>query len=387
MKRYEEFTWNGTQITNAGLQNVVTQELIWDLEPMLVGKQILGEDTTMVGKSGKVRSLRKSEKYDDSSSMDFSEGGDVPNGSTPTASTVDVTPSKFGIKETITEDAIEEDDLDTIQVVRTGLLRAMARRADTRVWNAVFDPTAVVEGPASTTVNANLTGDGSTKKFSLTQGQYDETETIQSTPTVLLYVTSISVAGTDVTLGSAVTVDMYNGRIEFASPPASGAAIIVTYGYTSRPNQVDANTKGAFTPRTDGRNAKIKINSDNGDPDTIVLHTDEAGDMLTDDTFTLANEYGSRDGLLNGEIGRFIGLNVLKSQQMYTGVALVCRRGNDFGRYVYKIKPRSKVQEIQAKSGDIYLMMWEKSGIGIVEEDLMAVITNMQTYAAAITAP
>lgn len=69
--------------------------------------------------------------------------------------------------------------------------------------------------------------------------------------------------------------------------------------------------------------AVTKVRSYNYDADTLIIHPDQASDLLKDTKFINASAYGAREPLLNGEIGRFAGVKVLVTTQCPSGTALV----------------------------------------------------------------
>jgi len=85
---------------------------------------------------------------------------------------------------------------------------------------------------------------------------------------------------------------------------------------------VDAATSGVLA-YDDVITAVATIRGKNYDPDTLVIHPDQAADLLKDTKFINASAYGSREPILRGEIGQFAGLKVFVTSQMTSGKALV----------------------------------------------------------------
>jgi N4-gp56 family major capsid protein len=64
--------------------------------------------------------------------------------------------------------------------------------------------------------------------------------------------------------------------------------------------------------------AVSRLRADNWDPDTLVIHSEQLGDLLKDTKFINASAYGGREPLLNGEIGRFAGVRVIVTNSVPT---------------------------------------------------------------------
>ena len=360
---FEDFSVDQTLLDAGGLQKVVTKDLIWDLEPMLVAVQFLAVDTKMVGQAGKTREFRKSAAYDDAE--DFLEGADVPTSITPARSTVDVTPTLFGTSETITGDAIDASDFDEIRLVQQALALSMARRSDARIWNAIFNPT-----PYADVIN----GAAPTVQYALTAGKLKNGE-------VLLEVTDVQVAAVPQTAGVDYYVDMYLGEIEFVvAPPIGVGNVTVDYITTDSPNSNDAITAGELQFK-DLVRAKNPVKAARGKADLSCFHHDEVNDLEADDKFTDADRYGGQQVLLNGEIGKLSGVKILTSDRMYSGVGYIAQSGPRLGYFVWKKRPVAKAVELEKKAGDVLLKSWQKDGVGILDRFMGTVVTNMQYYA------
>jgi len=73
----------------------------------------------------------------------------------------------------------------------------------------------------------------------------------------------------------------------------------------------------------DAVKARTKVLVAKYQPNTLVVHPDEEADLLKDAKFIDASQYGAREPILNGEIGKFAGLKVLVTQNMPAGKAIV----------------------------------------------------------------
>lgn len=57
--------------------------------------------------------------------------------------------------------------------------------------------------------------------------------------------------------------------------------------------------------------ARAKIREDNFVPAVLVIHPVQEGQLMKDSQFTNAEQYGGREVVLNGEIGKFLGVKVI----------------------------------------------------------------------------
>jgi len=364
---FEDFTFDETDVDNSGIQKLITKDIMADLEPMLVGKQILHEDSALVGHPGRIRTYRKSAAVSDA--IDFNAGDDVPPVGTPEVfSTVDSTPTKFGHSETVYEDAIDDMDIDAIRETETALAAGMARKADARTWNEVFDATVIAA--------ENLTaGTGAAKRFNLAHDKILEVTSLTA---------DFGAGAVAAVLGTDYYLDFFRGVIEFFTPVANAYVCAIDYVYSTRTNALEA-TQVRSLQRDDIVNAKTKVRSTSyGKADTCVTHENQMNDLEKDERFTDASRYGDNSVLLNGEIGKTAGINFLVSERMWQGVAYVCQKGRRLGFYTWKKKPIVKVEELEKKSGDLNIKTWEKSNPAIVNENYGCGIFNCHEFAKAI---
>src|SRR3990167_9181616 len=64
------------------------------------------------------------------------------------------------------------------------------------------------------------------------------------------------------------------------------------------------------------KRAKTLIRNLSGKPMFLIIHPDQEGDLLEYTQFTNADEYGGREVVLNGEIGKFVGLKVMVTENV-----------------------------------------------------------------------
>lgn len=375
MKGYEQFAIDEASIMGTGIQELLDRDILWDLQTYRIGKQLLDEDRSLVGTAGITKTFRLRSGYSDAE--DFAEGANVPNPDEsgtmtgPANTLVRATPIKFGIGDTITEEAIDDADFNVIRDHQTQLAEAMANREDKMVWNALLDVTAGTE----TVTGA---GGGATKTYNLANGDGTNSK-------VYVHVENVEREDTlDAVLGTNVWLDMFLGKIEFDVALAATETATFDYVLSSLANRCDAHTKGSLT-LNDIKTAKTKVNiAAKRVPDHGVFYVDELSDLEVDEMFRDASQYGGREVILNGEVGKAIGIKLLGSHNLYPGCGMVLLKGNRVGRWVYKKLPKQAIDDLEKKAGDKFIKAWEKAIAVLIDDRFIAVITNMQSYAKAI---
>ena len=146
------------------------------------------------------------------------------------------------------------------------------------------------------------------------------------------------------------------------------------------PNRVNAVTAGVFSLQ-DIVNAKLKVVAAYGEPDTGVFYPDQMGDLAVDEAFRDTSQYGDRSVILNGEVGRASGINLLQSHRMYPGTGFICMKGEVLGSYVYKKRVKSDIDKLPYKSGDVFIKTWERSDAVILDDYMLSIIVNMAIWA------
>lgn len=345
-KEYVEYTIDSNDIEESGLQKILTKEIIAELEPRLVGLQLLKIDKMLVGGPGSTRTFRYKSTMD---MEDFNEGEDIPQVGLEDPdefySTVDVKPTYFGGGELIYGQAIIDSDFNVINDIKGSLADAHARKADARIWAELFNATEVVD--------ETLTASGPDWEDDLDNDK-------------VLYV-----SGTNFTNAITWELDYFRGRIKLSGDP--GATQEISYVYTTRP-VVEALTAGELSYK-DVVAASVLVTSAKGTPDKVVVDPVGVGDLLVDDKFTHASNLGDST-ITNGRIGRMAGMEVLVSHVMYQGVVVVCMAGFRLGYYVYKQTLMSKIDKLDKRPGDVYISAWEKSLPKLIDENMIAVVLN-----------
>lgn len=119
--------------------------------------------------------------------------------------------------------------------------------------------------------------------------------------------------------------DIINGWLKeagYAMAKKIDTDVLGTIRTTTSVGSVDAGSSGILAyDDVVGGVADIRGNDFNAD--TLIIHPNQANDLLKDTKFINAAAYGGREPILNGEIGKFAGLRVLVTTQASDGTALV----------------------------------------------------------------
>lgn len=379
MKQYADFSQDSGDLTY--LQKVLAKGIIVAREPILVGTQLLAQNTKLVGQPGKTLEFKKTNKI---YVNDFNEKDDLPyisktEGGTPIGvddptfdyDMVDITPSLYGGREPITKVAIDDNDEDTLNNTKTALAKAMARKSDRRILDTILG-TTVIAGVET------ATGDGAKTKFQLKNAVPADIDHV-------LYVTKVTVDDAEKVFGTDYWIDFYRGHIEFLVAPANLKKVKWWGAYATGRYAGEVATVNSFG-YVDMVINKNKIVSRYGSPTDIVQNENQTGNLEIDDKFIAAAV--SPDGqkvIKNGIIGTISNLRVLTTQQMYEGVSVVVERGAEMGYLCYKQNLYIEVEKIPNKAGDLMIKTWEMSKPGIVNSDVIQLILNSHPYAKKIT--
>ena len=119
--------------------------------------------------------------------------------------------------------------------------------------------------------------------------------------------------------------DLIQGWLEeagYAMAKKIDTDILGTIRTSSGVGSVDADTSGVFA-YDDAIEAVITVRGNNYEPDTMIIHPNQAQDILKDTKFINASAYGNREPISTGHIGQFAGVNVYVTTQASDGTALV----------------------------------------------------------------
>jgi len=328
LKSLEELTLKTSDITDI-LPKRMSDFVEQEARRVRYGRQLLRMNRQLLNTKGRsvhlplrgaVTAVRVSEAYE-------------PTTKDVAWSTTEVTPFKLGIALHVTQESIDGSEIDVINgsIEEAGI--ALAVREDDEIFNELLgrqpDPVATSGIWDWTAQSDNFTGDGAITKFTLTQSPVIEMSTVTD-------------AGTPTT---AFAVDYYDGEIEFDAAPVSGNAIIVNYWYSERTTYLRANTFATFKYE-DVIASKTQMRANKLYGNVMVMHPDEYADILLDSRFVDASQYGSREPILNGEVGQIAGLKVLVTTAIPSGTVLYLMTQRA-GWYVLKRNVDVKRKEAQ----------------------------------------
>jgi len=162
----------------------------------------------------------------------------------------------------------------------------------------------------------------------------------------------------------------------YAMAKAKDSAILSEFYDTttySNIGSVDAATSGVLA-YDDVISAVTWIRANNFDPDTLVIHPNQAADLLKDTKFITYQAYGSREPILNGEIGQFSGVKVFVTTQATDGKALVFDKKRA-GILVYK-RPLTVRRREEPERDAITIYVTEMYKAAILNEKAVCIIHN-----------
>ncbi len=292
-----------------------------------------------------------------------------PTESNASWSTQEVTPFKLGANIHITQESIDGTEIDVINgsIEETGI--ALAVREDDEIFSEMLGrrpaPTASSGIWTWVAQSDNFAGDGATTKYTFSQSPVIEMSTVTND-------------------GSAVTnftVDYYDGELTFATAPVSGNALVVKYWYSNRTTYQRANTAASFKYE-DIIAAKTTVRSNKIQADVIVMSPDEYADILLDSRFVDSSQYGSREPILNGEVGQIAGLKVLVTTAIPSGTVLFLATSRA-GWYVLKRNIDVKRKESQETDSYKFYFYFEFAP-KITDENAVVISVNHASNAANI---
>lgn len=321
MKSLEELQLTTSDVT-AVLPKIIASEIETSARPRRYGRQLLASNRDLVGRPG--RSIH----------LPVRGGivaGRVAEGATSTIlksaySTVEVTPFKISVHFIVTQETINAMEMDVIQDFFDEAGHALADLEDLEILREVHS------GETIQTMSEN--GDSAATTFDLGK-------------TYVTEIVSVTVGGSD---ESDYTVDFIAGHIEFGSAPATGTDnVVVTYYYWDTTNR---NTTQVFEASTvtqfgliDMVTGRTKVRNQKFNPGVMVIPVTAEAEVLTDAQFVDASQYGGREGILNGEVGKIAGMRVVSTTQLYEGTVVYIDI-NRAGKFVAKRDPEVKRKDL-----------------------------------------
>jgi len=269
-----------------------------------------------------------------------------------------ISPTKIGTALKITQEAIDGANLD---LIRDGITEAGIALADKEDLDIVYE--LLGRTVFSETVSGTYTPSTGTMTLSFTG----------SDP--ILSITSVVATNT---VSTGIYFDAYDGKV--LMPATSGSIDPVVTGFKStRTNYVDAGTKGSLT-YLDIVNTAGVIRANKWTPDFMLIHPNQMTDLIKDSRFVDVSKYGSREVILNGELGKISGLKILVSTHMIDGTALIIASKRAAWMAIKRNVDMKRWDNPSTDSVELYFYM--EYGISLTDENAVALSVNhLATYA------
>ena len=381
MRSLTDFSQTVADLLAAGLVDVTAKVVEADLQPIMVGAQLLKEDTSLVGSTG---TTKRFPRKHDTLAEDFAEGDDVPVPGNPVTipeiayEYVSTTPSDYGVGEIITKQTILAADWNAINDTKDSLVMAMAQKADDICWEGIANAKTIL----GETLGGALIGWG------LIAGNTNYLDTHPTVPNyqghILELLSVEDVAGGGVlTPITDYTFDYALGIFNLVAAPTG--VLTVDYVYSDSVAADNPNTDYAnlnyYTVSTNGSygytdlvRQKYQVIGQNGMPDTVILDELAAEDLTLDQKFIDASQVADKV-VMNGLIGKIGGMSVVMTQHIWPAIA-ICLKSKDIGYKVYKEKMNSRQEIVQARANDIRIMVWESASVAINHAELISICFN-----------
>jgi len=323
LKSLEELQLTTGDVTDV-LPKVIAREIEKSAREWRHGRQLLRENRDLVGRPGRQLHLPRRGAI---------VAGRVNEGDTSTIvksayTTVIVTPFKISAAFEVTQETINAMEIDVIDDFFDEAGHAIADAEDLEIIHEL------ISGAAEQT--ETFSGDGSETKFSLAKD-------------LITDITLVQVDSADVT---EYTFDYVAGDIKFTAAPATGTDNIeIRYYYwldTRATTRIfEAKTVQAFglEDMTKGRET-VRVQKFH--PDVMVVPVELEDDILNNAKFTDTSQYGGREGILLGEVGKIVGLKVLASTQLFRGTVIYIDTSRA-AKYVAKRDLEVKRDDLPAK--------------------------------------
>jgi len=198
--------------------------------------------------------------------------------------------------------------------------------------------------------------------------------TFASTP--IIYVSTVGV-GTD-----SATVDSVQYDTGVMCINASVSAGTATAYYSSVLNGttmwVGSTTAGSLIPK-DIQRVKGKMAGQYRHPNVLIISPKDYASLLFDAQakFVDASVYGNNEPLLNGEVGKLLGMKVIPSDRMKSGNALLI----DTERLGYDVRKRELegVRQEKPEYDSVYYHFWGERNFGLADSFAVGAVVNAQS--------
>ena len=357
MKSLEELQLTTSDVT-AVLPKVIAREIETAARPRRYGRQLLRENADLLGRPGRTIDLPVRGAI---------SAGRVNEGATSTIvksaySTIPVTPFKISAHFVVTQETINAMEMDVIEDFFDEAGHAMADAEDTEIIHELI-------AGQTTALTETFNGDNTTVKFSLAKD----------------LVTDIDVVTVDATPTTAYTFDYVAGDIKFGTAPGTGTDnISISYWYWADTRAAarvfEANTVALFglVDMTKGRET---VRVQKFSPDVMVIPVELEDDILNNSQFVDVSQYGGREGILLGEVGKIVGMKVLTTTQLFSGTVIYIDTSR-CAKYVAKRNLEVKRDDLPA-TDSFGIWVYQEFAPKLVNEGCIAVGIGHAADAAA----
>lgn len=294
MKTLEELQVTSDEISGALFINALAAEMSKEAIAKTVALSAVTVNRDLVGSPGKSIDFPRRTGVAFAAISENASGGLV----TPSYTTVQVTPSKYGANVQITTEAIEDSRFDVVEEVLDTLARAAALQKDTVILDALLDR-------ASDT--ATIAGSEDSTAFTLSVGN-------------IIRVIEVTISGTTLAAVTSYTVDHKDGVVHLATTIASAG--LVNYEYVQSLTMIESDTAGLLQGR-DLLAAQAQIRGENYEPDVVLMHPAQYADLLNEARFYDVSQKGDAEVNRAGQVNRIFGMSIFVSTQVPDGTVVV----------------------------------------------------------------
>jgi len=360
MKTLAELATVQTSAFTDLLPKVVSDVIAREIHEKAIGRSLCKEVRTLLKSGQKIWFF----KMGTLTAGRVSEGADIESAlgsQRATFTTVTVTPIKIGAYFVVTQEVIDDFDVDIVNLHLDELKKVIADEEDEYIFHQIMKA-------ASTTLSTTLPANATTMSL-----------VVDGTARPVLKVDRVSVAGS---LTTDYSVRYWNDgapQIKFGAATSSTVQASVHFWYTTLATSqiVEVATAGQLG-YNDIVEAALKIRRNKIEPQVLVLYYDEYADLVKDERFIDKNKYGG-DVMVTGEVGKIAGVRVVQSDKMFPGTALMLNR--ELAAVYVPKKPLYIKQKEEPAIDGVKFYFYERVGAGVIKEDAIAIITGAQSNA------
>jgi len=297
MKKVVELSF--TSGTISGLAPKVMAGVEEAAKKVAIGRQLLIENRQLQREGGRTLTFPRRTAG--------TGAGIVAQGTTPAElsasyTTVAVTVTKIGVYFKVTEEAIETSRVDIVEDLMQEAGYAIADYEDWMIMDELYGASAYV------TATVPAAAGNATTIFTIGTSKILNVNLLAAPSGV-----------------SIKYIDYWDGKIETTS---TATQIGISYKYSTRTRCVEVSTVATdgntYLALVDGR-ANLSLVPRK--PDTAVVHVKHWSNLVKDTRFIDASQYGDREAILNGEVGKAAGMKIVVADRAYPGAVLVMQKG------------------------------------------------------------